>query len=224
MAKGRVLVVDDDQLVRWAVERTVAGQGLEVDSVALGADALARARDGAYALAFLDIHLPDANGLDLLDPLRRAAPGMRIAILSCDGTDENRRRAFDGGAWQFVEKPFEVAELVRLLRTAFSPRHERREQERRLCRVAVTLCVVDLGDGGTEVDVRPLDATIADVSEGGLRLHTSFPLQPGQWLRAATAADDGPREGVVETGRPARVVWVVPDGGGYTAGLRYEPV
>src|ERR671911_640787 len=109
----KVLIVDDD----FMVAKVHAGfvrqtPGFEVVGVAhTGASALAAARQLAPDLVLLDIHLPDINGLDLLQELRKAMPELDVLIISAAREVDTVRRALRGGIVHYLIKPFSAEEL-----------------------------------------------------------------------------------------------------------------
>ncbi len=64
---------------------------------------------------FLDIHLPDGNGIDLLREIDKISPNAIVIVMSGDASDTNRQRAYNGGAVQFLEKPFDLADLREMI-------------------------------------------------------------------------------------------------------------
>ncbi len=223
MPERNVLVVDDDELVCWAIERTLLAHGLTPHPVGSADEARARVRAESFRLAFLDVHLPDANGLDLLHDLRSASPGMPVVILSCDASWPNKERAFAGGAWQFVEKPFELSEINRLLRTSFGDFPARRRHERYLCRLPVRIAVVESPGADASLPLPQMRGVLADVGPGGLRLRTEDALEPGQWVTTRPEGEEPSCARLAPRPSPAQVVWVATDEGGFSAGLRYAP-
>ncbi len=174
-----VLVVDDDDLICWALEKELSPLGLVVHGVEAGSDALTRIRGSAYRLAFLDIELPDVNGLELLEPIHEASPQTRIVILSAAGSPENKRVAFARGAWQFIEKPFEIPDIVGVVSSTFGDYTEKRRDERYLCRLPLRVGVISNGSERPSL----IGGTTVDVAAGGLRLETGYPLHVGQRVR-----------------------------------------
>ncbi len=219
MPEARVLVVDDDTLVSWALGKALSAHALGVDTVETASEGLARVREADYQVAFLDINLPDGNGLDLLPQFRSLAPATRFVMLTCAESDANRQCAFERGAWQFVAKPFELAEVVGLVKSTLGDFATRRSCDRRLCRIPLrlTLLQASLGAAGLEY----ADATALDVSPDGLRLRTDLPLQPGARVQVTPMGGDRCCASFVRQNAPAEVVWVTPDAEGVTAGLRY---
>ena len=118
----RVLVVDDEWLIRWSLREALEAQGHIVDEAADAAAALtALAAAGARPDAVvLDYRLPDSNDLSLLSAIRRGAPATRVIMMTAYGTDEMIRGALDLGAYRVVSKPFEVDQMADLVAAALA--------------------------------------------------------------------------------------------------------
>jgi response regulator of citrate/malate metabolism len=109
----RVLIIDDDFMVAKVhagfIQRT---PGFSVVGAAhSGAEALAKTRDLRPDLVLLDIHLPDANGLDLMLQLREIAPELDVLVISAAREVETVRRALRGGIVHYLIKPFSQSDL-----------------------------------------------------------------------------------------------------------------
>jgi DNA-binding response OmpR family regulator len=111
---ANILIVDDDRLTGWAIGKGLAEQRLPFQVATSGAEARAAFRSGRFDLVFLDLNLPDADGISLLGEIRGISPETRVVIVTGDATDANREAARKAGADRFVEKPFDLA-LIRLL-------------------------------------------------------------------------------------------------------------
>jgi DNA-binding response OmpR family regulator len=111
---ANILVVDDDRLTGWAIGKGLAEQQLPFRVVTTGTEAREAFRSNRFDLVFLDLNLPDADGIELLGEIREISPGTRVVIVTGDVTDENREAARKAGADRFVEKPFDLA-LIRFL-------------------------------------------------------------------------------------------------------------
>lgn len=111
----KVLIVDDNALVCWALEKMLAKQGISAHGVDTGDKGMSEVRRMPYELIFLDIHLPDANGLDLLEEIRRISPDSKVVMISSDCVESNVQRAMAGGALRFLEKPFRPSEITEVL-------------------------------------------------------------------------------------------------------------
>jgi CheY-like chemotaxis protein len=115
----RILVVDDEPLIRWSVSETLAECGYEV--VETG-DARGARRavgdDRRFDVVLLDYRLPDSDDLSLLASIRTAAPAAQIILMTAFGHPEVVRGALDLGAYQVISKPFEMQAIADLVAQA----------------------------------------------------------------------------------------------------------
>jgi DNA-binding NtrC family response regulator len=121
---GRVLVVDDEPLIRWSVAETLGDRGYRVVEAEDGRSALEAAEEAGdpFDVVLLDFRLPDSNDLGLLARLLVLMPGSRIILMTAFSTPEITRQAFDLGAYSVVRKPFEIAEIASLVLDAHGSR------------------------------------------------------------------------------------------------------
>jgi len=113
----RVLVVDDEPLIRWSLTEALRDCGHRVSEAADASTALAAAATPprGFDVVLLDFRLPDSNDLALFRALRRLMPRAQIILMTAYGTSELFEEALDLGAFTVVSKPFElgaVADLV----------------------------------------------------------------------------------------------------------------
>ncbi len=120
----RVLVVDDEPQIRRFLRPSPAAQGYEMIEAASGAEALARAGDGAPQVILLDLGLPDMDGVAVIRSLREWTE-TPIVVLSVRNREADKIAALDAGADDYVEKPFAMGELLARLRAAL--RHRLRQ-------------------------------------------------------------------------------------------------
>ena len=111
----RILVVEDDTVVRTSLTRILERAGFDVVAVA----EYGRARDLVEAELFhaliTDLDLPDGTGLDLLESVRHLRPGMRSILITGDGCSAIRKQAFELEHVAYFEKPFDPRELLAAL-------------------------------------------------------------------------------------------------------------
>jgi DNA-binding NtrC family response regulator len=120
----RVLVVDDEFLIRWALREALEAKGYDVTEAA-DASAARRALDDHSALpdaVVLDYRLPDSDDLALLTSMRRMAPSVPVIMMTAHGTAEMIKSAVDLGAYRVVSKPFEVDQMADLVTDALAAR------------------------------------------------------------------------------------------------------
>ena len=123
---AHVLIVEDEPNLRLLLTRLLTHGGYEVSAAATGAAGLREALNGQHDLVLLDLVLPDLPGEDVLRVLVTARPDAKVIVLSSAAEVSRRVGVLDGGAADFVAKPFVNSELlarVRLrIRTASVPR------------------------------------------------------------------------------------------------------
>lgn len=121
---ARVLVVDDEPLIRWSLTETLSDRGYQVVESGDGRGARTAVRDALseFDVVLLDFRLPDTEDLSLLAALRESSPDSRIILMTAYGTPEVVRGALDLGAYRVVNKPFEMQDVANLVAEAASAR------------------------------------------------------------------------------------------------------
>lgn len=119
---GPVLVIDDEPLVRWSLSERLRQAGYEVHEAGSASQArqLDADLDGRRLVVLLDLRLPDVEGLEYFEELRRLHPGWKIIILSAHASPELSQAAMARGALHVGGKPFDLEEVVALVRRGFS--------------------------------------------------------------------------------------------------------
>jgi two-component system KDP operon response regulator KdpE len=117
MSAGRILVVDDDPQIRRVMRTTLIGAGYEVDDAKTGEEALDKVREFRPDLVLLDINMPGMGGIAACKAIRSEA-GVGIIMLTVRDSEEDKVRALDAGADDFVTKPFSTPELMARIRAA----------------------------------------------------------------------------------------------------------
>jgi DNA-binding response OmpR family regulator len=113
-----VLLVEDDRVVREAACRILRPEALGVDCVEDVSEAVARLRAADYRVVLSDLMLPGFSGFDLLDRVTSDRPHVPVVLITGYATIENALHAFERGAFDFLPKPFDVAELLGVVRRA----------------------------------------------------------------------------------------------------------
>ena len=110
--RARVLVVDDERLIRGSLERALESSGHQAeaaDSIAAAGAALGRTR---FDLVIADLKLPDGSGLELVRRIAAESPETKVVVITAHGTVDVAVEAMKLGAFDFVNKPFELDELL----------------------------------------------------------------------------------------------------------------
>ena len=118
-ADVKVLVVDDEPLIRWSLCEALADHGFDVAVAGDGRGAVEALGDGPLPdVVLLDYKLPDSNGLTLFQTIRHHEPAGQVIVMTAFGTPEVTRHALALGAYQVVTKPFEIHDIAAMIRHA----------------------------------------------------------------------------------------------------------
>ena len=118
MAKAVVLIVDDEPDLCELLSITLGRMGIESRAVSDIAGARSALKDGHFDLCLTDMQLPDGNGLDLVEWLAANQPELPVAVITAHGNVETAVRALKLGAFDFVSKPLDLADLRKLVAQA----------------------------------------------------------------------------------------------------------
>ena len=109
--KGRLLIVDDEKLIRWSLDVEFKKQGYEVDTAETGAQALSMIEAMEYDIVLLDIRLPDTSGIEVLRKVKQAGPSPVVIMITANADIETAVETMREGAYDFVAKPYNMDEM-----------------------------------------------------------------------------------------------------------------
>jgi two-component system nitrogen regulation response regulator GlnG len=113
-----IWIVDDDQSIRFVLEKALAREGLAVRSFTNPRDVLAALADDVPQVLVSDIRMPGGSGIDLLAKVKQSHPQMQVIIMTAHSDLDSAVSAFQGGAFEYLPKPFDVPKAVELIRRA----------------------------------------------------------------------------------------------------------
>lgn len=112
-----VMIVDDDRDWAESVADLFQAYGYDVEVLANGRQAVERARQGEFDIAFMDVHMPVMNGIDSFLEIRKTRPKAKVVMMT-GSRDPFVGRALDAGAMALLEKPFGFERMLELVETA----------------------------------------------------------------------------------------------------------
>jgi len=127
MRKVKILVVDDEHLIRWSLEQNLKKQGYEVLTAGSGEDALRIIREDPPELVLLDIQLPGISGLEVLEKIKEMDEDIIVIMVTAHGGLETAVTAMRIGAYDYLNKPFNLDEMAIVIRKALETSDLRRE-------------------------------------------------------------------------------------------------
>ena len=107
----RLLIVDDDQLMRSALYESLSSFGYGVETAENGADALVKFKDGQFAAVITDMRMPKMSGMDVLRGVKKISPRTPVILITAYGTVNTAVEAMKEGAAEFIMKPFSLDDL-----------------------------------------------------------------------------------------------------------------
>jgi DNA-binding NtrC family response regulator len=126
MKHANILIVDDESLVRWSLKQRLAAQGYDITEAGSAAEAL-RQPVSDTDLVLLDFKLPDGDGLEVLRQIKERSPDTLVIMMTGFSTVENAVEAMKRGAYHYINKPFNLDEVILLVEKALETSQLRRE-------------------------------------------------------------------------------------------------
>ena len=113
-----IWIVDDDKSIRWVLEKALARENIPCRLFASAREAIEALADDAPQVLVSDIRMPGASGLELLSAIKEKHPGLPVIIMTAYSDLESAVAAFQGGAFEYLPKPFDVDNAIELIRRA----------------------------------------------------------------------------------------------------------
>lgn len=120
--RGRLLVIDDEEDVREMLEFILSGEGFEVVTVESGLAAVELARVSIFELAITDMKMPGMNGIETLMALKEIDASMEVVVVTGYASEQTAAECIKRGAYGYLDKPFELADLLPLVEGALARR------------------------------------------------------------------------------------------------------
>jgi CheY-like chemotaxis protein len=195
----RILVVDDDALILYALSRALKSRYPEVKAVSDGESALDEIRLSFFDLCLLDFFLPGINGLEVMKKIKEISPRTKVVIMTAGAMDGGMRSAIEEGAFHFIEKPFDLSEVIAVAGRALNghtencPKGKRRGNRSSSDRILDYSVVISEHGNPKRID---LQGVVVDVNDFGIGMRTSYPHAPGHLLTFHNGA--GHKAGIVK--------------------------
>ena len=115
----KILIVDDDQSLRWVLKKAFENKGYNVSTASGGEEGLSFLGTGEYGVALVDIMMPDISGLELLQIAKERHLDTSFIVMTAQNTMKNAVEAMKCGAYDYITKPFDIDEIEVIARKAF---------------------------------------------------------------------------------------------------------
>jgi two-component system response regulator AtoC len=127
MARSRILIVEDEKLIRWAIRSRLAEENYPVAEAENGKEAFEFLGEHECDVMLLDYRLPDTSGMEVLERVRKELPDVSVVMMTAYGTVESAVQAMKLGAYDYLTKPVNLDELVIIVKKALETTRLRRE-------------------------------------------------------------------------------------------------
>ncbi|HXW68061.1 MAG TPA: response regulator [Dissulfurispiraceae bacterium] len=127
MSKGRVLIIDDEDIVRVSCQRILVPEGYEVRSTNSAAEGLGLLAQEPVDVVLTDLKMPDIDGMQVLEKIKEEWPDIEVIMITGYQTITTAVEAIKLGAFDYIEKPFTPGAIVEAIDKAISHRQEKRQ-------------------------------------------------------------------------------------------------
>src|SRR6516164_9349758 len=118
LSNTKLLIVEDDSSVRTTMATCLELEGYEVEAVASTREALESLEKQSFPIVISDIYLDERTGIDVLKSARRQNPGCAVILMTGRGSMQTVMAATEGGAFEYLAKPFEMAQMIETIKRA----------------------------------------------------------------------------------------------------------
>ena len=115
----KILVIDDETIVRTSCERTLTPEGYEVISTSGGQEGIEYLQNQSFELVLLDLKMPDIDGIEVLTRINKEWPDTKVIMITGYSTVDTAVQALRFGAYNFIEKPFTPDSLLNAVKEVF---------------------------------------------------------------------------------------------------------
>ncbi len=124
MNRPRILVIDDEEIVRVSCKKCLTPEGYDVDTASNGIEGLQLAQATKYDLVLTDLKMPEMDGMEFIIKAKESQPDTRIIMITGYSTVEHAVKAMRLGAYNYIEKPFTPVTLITAVREALEAKRE----------------------------------------------------------------------------------------------------
>ena len=128
MDNRHIWVVDDDESIRWVLERGLSEKGMDVKTFDSANKVIKKLETENPQLILTDIRMPGKSGIDLLDQVKELRPEIPIIVMTAHSDLESAVESYEHGAWEYLPKPFDIEEAVSMVQRATSKEGQEKEE------------------------------------------------------------------------------------------------
>ena len=126
--KNIVWVVDDDESIRWVLEKGLSENGLKVETFESAHQVIKKLEEKSPEAILSDIKMPGTSGLALLDQVKEVRPDIPVIIMTAHSDLESAVESYEHGAWEYLPKPFDIDEATKIVKRAIASEEDLEEK------------------------------------------------------------------------------------------------
>ena len=123
-----IWVVDDDESIRWVLEKGLADSGMEVQTFDSANKVIKKLETENPQLILTDIRMPGPSGIDLLDKVKELRPEIPVIIMTAHSDLDSAVESYEHGAWEYLPKPFDIEEAISMVQRATEADEDNHEE------------------------------------------------------------------------------------------------
>ncbi len=127
MNKPKILVIDDEEIVRISCKKCLIPEGYDVDLAGSGREGMELTGSTHYDLILTDLKMPDMDGMEFLMKIKEKQPDAKVIMITGYSTVEHAVEAIKLGAFNYIEKPFTPDKLITAVKEAFASNSSRKQ-------------------------------------------------------------------------------------------------
>jgi DNA-binding NtrC family response regulator len=112
----KILIVDDELLIRWSLTEALSQEGHEVMAVENAIKAIDATQRHFFDYIITDLVMPELDGWTVLEFARQNQPSSRVILITAYGAEDTKKIAQERGAWAYIEKPYLIDEIKRIIK------------------------------------------------------------------------------------------------------------
>ncbi len=191
----KILIVDDEELILNGLAKCLANNNTDIKTASNGTDALKEISMYPYDLCFLDVFLPDINGIEVMKKIKTLSPTTKVVIMTAHHVNGDISRDIKDYSFNFIGKPFDLSQVRAITELALGrdkdviansaackfESKEERQFARKPFLQPINYFAGVFEDG--ELKLLTLRGEIIDISNGGIGIRTDYDLKPGYMIR-----------------------------------------
>ena len=120
----RILIADDEDLIRWSLSQFLESSGYNVDLALNGTEVISHLKNTNYDIIVTDLNMPGLNGIEILSKMKNMGANLPVIVISAYFSDKLKDETILNGAFECISKPFEMTDVLSIVKQAIETKSE----------------------------------------------------------------------------------------------------